>query len=211
MAPADRSATQQVPGVYYPVQAAKDYKGAKPSSAPATLQLRITNEHATLDKVVPLFNLFHQNTRANDLIKAHYVTGKGSAATMAEVIKNYDPENPIADVTVKPVNGKPLAGIYEELKIMPVISNGLLITSDNSNQFNEELSVEYDDFDGSHQSVPYDLSQYKDKYAQDNTEIETDLSFYLDGRGTLFLNIKKNTEVTLKFLTNYHFNRFMFK
>ena len=205
-----------VTGVGYPIVKARDLEGLKPTSAPSSLVLDIENTTSTT-KIVPLFNLYHQNDEANQAIKDAYEaqeTEKGgtpyTASSMAEVIKNYDPERPVQGVFVTPSNQKPLAGIYEELKSMPVLVNGFKLTSDNVSQFNEKIRLDFSDWDGSNQSAPRSISHNKDRHANDNTELNVpDVKFFLDGRGTLFLPVQANTKVLVEFFTSYHFNRLM--
>lgn len=208
----------QILGVGYPVAAAQNYRGAKPKSAPSTISLAIVNSTAET-KIVPLFNVFHQNDEANAIIQEEYnrymaaKTGAtGYTSSLSEVIKNYDPEKPVEGISVKPVNGKPLEAIYRELQSMTTLIDGVTATSDNTSNFNEAVRIEYADWDGSKDSVIKDLSEYKDRYAADSTEIDAiDLAFYLDGRGTLFVSVVGNSKLNLKFKTKYHYNRLVWQ
>lgn len=209
------SGAQQVSGMFYPVAKAEHLKGAKPTSAPKSLSLKISNKNEDT-QVVPLFNWYHQNEKANQAILDYYrelnpVTGTDPVKTLSEAISLYDPENPIKDVTVKAVNGKPLKGIYRELAIMPSLVVATKITTDNTTQFDEEITIEYNDWNNESQTYVKELTDYSNVFAQDNTKIQTDISFYIDGRLTVFLPIPGKTTVTVRLATEYHFNRVIFK
>lgn len=198
-------------GTLYPIQSGTS-REVTPTSAPNSFSFEIENTNSS-PTLVPLFGIFHLNDEANALIvKAQTTTGgdttPAKTPTITEAIRNFDPEAPVQGVVVKATSGKPLASFNKLIQTMPIVVTGINLTSQNANQFDESLRLQYDDWDGSKNSETIDLDDFKNEFAQDGSRLKTNISFLLDGRLTMFLRVPAQSTVKMKLATEFHLNRF---